>query len=302
MTDIKKKKKGKDDIQWHPAFVVALKLTLIDYDDVLEYKLEHPLNTGSLKIDVMVVKKRPDAVIKKQVAEIFRKENIIEYKSPADSLTVDEFYRAFTRAMLHKVLDKVDIADMTLSFVVAVHPRELFKHLRNKLGYTAEERHPGVYVMKGAMMPIQIIDIRELSEEENTWIRSLNRNLSEKNLLWAQDMKEKYDNRVDMNAWLQAVFTANHQAIKEIFSREGNNMLAKEFRRTIEEIGLGAIWRQEGFEEGELKGIKKGIEKGIEEGKLEDARAMFAEGFDIKIISRVTKIPAKTLKKKLSVQ
>ena len=79
-------------------------------------------------------------------------------------------------------------------------------------------------------------------------------------------------------------------------------MLTKEFCRTIEEIGLGAKWRQEGFEEGELKGIKKGIEKGIEEGKLEDARAMFAEGDSLAKISRVTKIPAKTLKKKLSVQ
>ena len=47
------------------------------------------------------------------------------------------------------------------------------------------------------------------------------------------------------------------------------------------------------------EGIEKGIEKGIEEGRLKDARAMFAEGIKIEIISRVTEIPLKTLEKKL---
>ena len=37
--------KSKKGIQWHPAFVVALQGLLIDYSDVLEYKLEHPLTT-----------------------------------------------------------------------------------------------------------------------------------------------------------------------------------------------------------------------------------------------------------------
>ena len=55
MADIEEKIKGNDDIQWHPAFVVALKLMFIDYADVLEYRLEHPLTTGTLKIDVMVL-------------------------------------------------------------------------------------------------------------------------------------------------------------------------------------------------------------------------------------------------------
>ena len=76
---------------WHPAFVVALKALLIDYSDVLEYKLEHPFTTGSLSIDILVVKKRPDVVIRRQIAEIFRQENIVEYKSPTDSLSVNEF-------------------------------------------------------------------------------------------------------------------------------------------------------------------------------------------------------------------
>ena len=277
-------KENKKEIQWHPAFVVALQAILIDYKDVLEYRFEHPLTAGSLSIDILVVKKRPDAVIKRQIAEIFRQDNIIEYKSPTDSLSVNEFYKAFARAHLYKALDDVDVAGLTLSFVVSGRPRELFRHLTEALGYTLEERHSGVFVVGGAIIPIQIIDIKKLSEDENLWLRNLNRNLSENSLLWAQDMKQKQDARLDLSAWIQAVFAANHEAIKEIFSKEDNRMLTAQMRRTLEEIGLGEIWRQEGWQE----------------GKLEDARAMLAEGDSLEKIARVTGIPQKTLKSKLS--
>ena len=297
-------KKNEKEIQWHPAFVVALQAILIDYKDVLEYRFEHPLTAGSLSIDILVVKKRPDAVIKRQIAEIFRQDNIIEYKSPTDSLSVNEFYKAFARAHLYKALDDVDVAGLTLSFVVSGRPRELFRHLTEALGYTLEERHSGVFVVGGAIIPIQIIDIKKLSEDENLWLRNLNRNLSENSLLWAQDMKQKQDARLDLSAWIQAVFAANHEAIKEIFSKEDNRMLTAQMRRTLEEIGLGEIWRQEGWQEGKLEGWQKGkLEgklEGIEEVQLSAARAMLAEGDSFEKIARVFGIPQKTLKAKLS--
>jgi len=66
-------KKNKKEIQWHPAFVVALQAILYDYKDDLEYRLEHPLTTGSLRIDILVVKKRAGAVIERQIAGNLRK-------------------------------------------------------------------------------------------------------------------------------------------------------------------------------------------------------------------------------------
>ena len=59
-------------------------------------------------------------------------------------------------------------------------------------GYAINETYPGVFVVTGAMIPIQIIDIRKLSDEENLWLRNLDRNLSGKNLLWAHGMKKKH--------------------------------------------------------------------------------------------------------------
>jgi len=287
--------KSKKGIQWHPAFVVALQGLLIDYSDVLEYKLEHPLTTGSMEIDIIVVKKHPEIAVKKQIAEIFRHYNIMEYKTPAVSLSINEFHKSYARAHLYKALDNIDIDGLTLSFAVASYPRKLFRYLRETLGCAVEERHPGIYWVSGAMMPIQIINIKKLSDDENLWLRSLNRNLTGKNLLWAHVMEKKHGSRLDMNAWLQAVFAANHGAIKEIIGKEGNRMLTAEFCKTIEEIGLGEIWRQKG----KMEGRQEGELKGRQEGKLEAARAMFAEGDSFEKIARITGISKKTLKTKL---
>ena len=59
-------------ISWHPAFVEALQMELRAYRDDLEFHPEHPLTSEPLKIDCIVMKKTKDAVIKKNIAVIFR--------------------------------------------------------------------------------------------------------------------------------------------------------------------------------------------------------------------------------------
>jgi hypothetical protein len=200
MDDTQKKN---EEIQWHPAFVVAIQGLLIDYSDALEYRLEHPLNEKPLRIDFLVIKKRPDVVIKRQIAEIFRLENILEYKSPTDYLSVNEFHKALARTHLYKALSpKVDIADMTLSFVCSTHPRELFGHLRKTLGCTVEESHSGIFLVTGALLPIQIIDIRKLSEEENLWLQNLSLNMPEENARWVSRLESRcYRPRESERKW-----------------------------------------------------------------------------------------------------
>ncbi|MDR2706716.1 MAG: hypothetical protein LBC02_13125, partial [Planctomycetaceae bacterium] len=68
--------------EWHPAFVEALQIELKEYQDVLTFESEHQLTAGPLKIDVLVIKKNEDIEIKKNIAQIFRQYNVIEYKSP----------------------------------------------------------------------------------------------------------------------------------------------------------------------------------------------------------------------------
>lgn len=43
--------------QWHPAFVSAMKLELIEDAEYLDYTSEYNLNTKPLEMDLLIVKK-----------------------------------------------------------------------------------------------------------------------------------------------------------------------------------------------------------------------------------------------------
>ena len=239
--------------QWHNAFFVAIQAQLIEYKDDLAYEQEHPLTTEPLRIDTIVIKKRPKAVIRRQIAEIFRLVNHFEYKNPGDSLSESEFYKSVSRVYLYKSsTDAIKITEMTLSFVVTVYPRELFKYLQETPGYSVEERHPGVFVVTGERIPIQVLYTVDLSEEENRWIRNLKRNLTEKDLNWLSQQQKEYGLQLDLSAYLYAVLNANQELLKRIW--EDKRMLTAETCEIIEKIGWGDKWRQEGRQEGEARG------------------------------------------------
>ena len=80
-------------ISWHPAFIEALQLELEAYEDALEFISEYQLTSEPLKIDCVVIKKTKDIEIKKNIAAIFREWNILEYKSPDDHVSVEDFYK-----------------------------------------------------------------------------------------------------------------------------------------------------------------------------------------------------------------
>jgi hypothetical protein len=50
-------------------------------------------------------------------------------------------------------------------------------HLGKVRGYCVEEKSPGIYTVIGDIIPIQIIDSRKLSEEENIWLKDLDNEL-----------------------------------------------------------------------------------------------------------------------------
>jgi len=84
---------GDERLPWHPAFFEAIQLELDEYSQDLQFIPEYPLTTEPLRIDVVIIKKSRDIPIEKNIASIFRKENIIEYKSPDDYLPLMTFTR-----------------------------------------------------------------------------------------------------------------------------------------------------------------------------------------------------------------
>jgi hypothetical protein len=89
-------------------------------------------------------------IINKNIAAIFRKENILKFKRPKQSLSVADFYKVLAYARLYYAgLPKTDISDITVSFAGARHPRTVLRHLREVYGYGIEERRPGIYYIPG---------------------------------------------------------------------------------------------------------------------------------------------------------
>jgi hypothetical protein len=64
-----------------------MRLELEQYGDVLEFSSKHQLTSEPQKIDLVIVKKAPGVVIDKNIARIFKRVNILEYKSPEDNVS-----------------------------------------------------------------------------------------------------------------------------------------------------------------------------------------------------------------------
>jgi hypothetical protein len=56
---------------WHPAFAQAIEHELENAKDALTFETEYQLTTEPLRIDVLIVKKKKNVVIEKNIGQIF---------------------------------------------------------------------------------------------------------------------------------------------------------------------------------------------------------------------------------------
>ena len=73
-------------IQWHPGFCAAAELEFRQNRKELEFYREYNLSKKPLQIDLLIIEKLKDVKIQNEIGKLFRKYNIIEYKSPEDGL------------------------------------------------------------------------------------------------------------------------------------------------------------------------------------------------------------------------
>jgi hypothetical protein len=109
-------------------------MDLADYGDALTYESERQLTTEPLKMDVLIIRKARDVAASKNIAAIFRGRNIVEYKSPGDYVSVAGFYKVYGYACLYAYLEKVEMKDISVSFMETRHPQKLLEHLREERG------------------------------------------------------------------------------------------------------------------------------------------------------------------------
>ena len=285
----RKKTEGNSAVIWHPAFIEAIKLELDDYKDVLEFHSEYQLTSEPLRIDCVIIKKAKGVVIRKNIAAIFREVNLLEYKSPDDYVSVADFYKVYSYACLLVALENVSVRSVTISFVESRYPRELFTHLQEVRKFSVEETRTGIYTVKGDIFPIQVINSRRLSADENLWLRDLYGKLAPREIFRIITEISRHGKQAGAEAYWDVINRANNDTLRRSFNM-GRTTLS--FEEILEEVGWTARVEARGVAIGEANGVAKGKECKA----IEVAQNMIKLGLPFETIISVTSLEPEKVK------
>ena len=257
------RRKKRHRINWHHAACEVLKIELEEYLDTLEFYEEYHLGKSkdALRSDILVIKKLSELQISKQIATIFQTYNLIEYKSPADNLSIDDYYKligcgCIFRSITGKV-NEVENRDITLTFLVSKFPVKLEKELK-KRQIPLAKRAPGIYDIDREIFRIQLIVNRKLDARENLWLRCLDSELKEKSLYEGLERSyARHKNEERYSAPMNAIVWSNYE-------RKGESGIMCEAL-----YDLFADELEERMERGKAEGRAEGKAEGKAEGRVE---------------------------------
>ena len=247
----------KKRLQWHTAFQAALQIDFQEEQAWLQFHKEYNLTRKPLQIDVLVIKKEPGRMIRKNLGRIFRQYNIVEYKSPDDSLSINDFYKVMAYTCLYqanteKVLE-VPPDELTITFVSSHYPRSLVNFIKKQYHASVQKQFPGIYYVTGLLFPMQIVVNGQLPREENVWLSRLRRNLNTKDDVGP--LAKAYKGR-EHHPLYSAAMDLIVQANIELYEEEKNMCDA-----------LRELFADE-LAERERTGFITGTEKGARKGEL----------------------------------
>ena len=257
-------KNAPDKLQWHPAFCAAAGLEFHEDIERLELKPEYNLSKGPIRIDLLIITEESDRRIKNEIGHIMRTYNVIEYKSPEDALTIDDFYKTVGYACLYKGygerVDAVPINELTVSIFRAKRPEKMFLTLQ-KYGHKIKEKYSGIYyVTERLPFPVQIIVTQELEPREHRSLRILSNHAKKEDVEEFLKEVEKMNTpreRQNVEAVLQVSVKANDELYREI-RRDANMCDAlRELMKDDIEREVSAA-RKLGESEGEVRGKAMG--------------------------------------------
>ena len=275
------------DIQWHPGFYAAVELELAGDREALEFQREYNLSRKPLQIDLLVIKKLGTAHIKNEIGRIFRQYNVIEYKSPGDGLSIDDFFKTIGYACIYKGLgettDRIPISQVTVSLFRENYPRELF-HSLEECNFRIKKECSGIYYVEGLFIPVQIVVTKELEGCEHRGLRILSKNALAADIRGFIEDSSKYTrqgDRENVDAVLQVSVSANNELYNEIRRRSSD--MCEALRLLMQDEIEAELQKglKQGIEQGIEQGMKQGMEQGIEKGRLQQARETAYELYDM---------------------
>ena len=228
--------------------------------DKVYFEQEHLLGTSPAQIDIVIIKKDPDYQIKKNIGQIFRTYNIIEYKSPEDYLSVDDFYKAYGYVCFYKSdtgrENFIPITELTLTLVCCRCPSRLFQHWKEDRQRSILRLDRGIYLLEEYPIPVQLIITSELSDEENLWLRNLTNRLTP---AAAERLLREYGkHRKDQlyESVMDIIMRANQKTFQEV----------KDMCQALMELMKDEL--DDSRRQGIALGLEQGMEQGLEQGIL----------------------------------
>ena len=139
---------------------------------------------------------------------------------------MDDFYKVYGYVCFYKsdvkTEESVDMDELTITFACHRYPAKLFRHLREKRKFQIRKVEEGIYYIIGDYLPIQILLLNRLPEEENLWLRNLTDHLSGEEQ--AERLVREYLNHKDTTLY-QAVMDGISRANRKQLE-EANNICA----------------------------------------------------------------------------
>ena len=176
------KKSTKDTIQWHPAFQASIQIEFEAEAEKLTFEPEHLLSKKPMQMDELIIKVTENKAIHKNIGRIFKRYNIIEYKSPDDNLTINDFYKVYGYCCFYQSdtdkICEIPPEELTITFICNHFPRKMVQHLKEFRGLNIIHVEAGIYYITGDAFPMQLLVTKELDSKENLWLQSLRNNMS----------------------------------------------------------------------------------------------------------------------------
>lgn len=281
------KKKGQEPklsarLQWHPAFYAGLQIELEKDAANLTFENEHQLGMKPKQIDVLIVKKKSDIPIQTNLGRIFKQYNIVEYKSPTDYLSIDDFYKVYGYACFYKAeaatADEIPIDEITITFVCQHYPQKLIAHWQRKRGYRILKYESGIFYIEGDFIAIQLIVLSLLSREKNMWLGNLTDDLQEDACM--DRMICEYEHHKD-NELYRSVMDIIVRANKD--KLEGGRGMCDAFfeldyvKKRMDDYRKEGM--AQGISQGMAQGISQGMAQGISQGMAQGITQGISQGF-----------------------
>lgn len=243
---------GHKVLQWHPAFQAVLQIELMDYRDQLDFRVEYNLTEKPLQIDTLIIKMEPGCRIQKNIGCIFRQYNIVEYKSPNDYISINDFYKVNGYASIYQANTERELEispeEITITMAGNRYPRKLIGFLKRTFHADVRKVSPGIYHVSGLLFPLQILVTKKLSKEDNFWLSRLRSDLDPHDDIepLAKAYKGKENNPL-YSAAMDLIIRANSEKYKEVNAM--CDALRELFAEELEERG------KQGLEKGKADSV-----------------------------------------------